>query len=578
MVKQHLFKLSPDKAHTVAVSGSIHGGRSSSAVEAQWLQQLQQQIQLIDPHDLSVPAFFQHRIGEGVAVSRCIPDPSGARNSFLFHQLIFDEEDDLRMLRRLRPISAKSFFALTAEGSLSPDSLNAASGDHALELRSCFHTLQFYFAGKEQILAALIGALTFCARDRRQSVRVLLNESPDQVSQVGHDLMELLLRVLRTDDAARVTYATLQTFSAGSIHYTVTFSPRTSRKQVFPEGDIILDLTGGNLTLPQGVFLPNAEQNARLAIALLAQDVSRMDAISGSTDTAPIFPHALPLKLPSFKEGMSLEQYFSDWQCTMMLRRSGLNEEAFRRFMLGEWHKFISSIISAAECMPTEEFLSSMHSLITQARSYMPQGMEPNEEILADLRTLLLDGVNWDALDLSHPPSIHLMQRVCAHAMELTGDEHNTADYTLSCRVIHHMLHAPIEMDDALSELRQLQHWQPRRFKQLQQCLLRCMEKRLNSDFDIIDEHFVAAAILGMVQFNEGIPDLRRLSTLTTRIESLQSTKAARRFDQIADRMRSHLHMSDSFTFHRGEMRRILLYCCLLGAVIAGITIWYWFF
>ncbi len=574
MVKQHLFKLSSGMARTIAVSRGMGNDMNSSAVQTQWLQQ----VSLIDPHDLSSSAFFQHRIGEGAAISRCIPDPSGARNSFLFHQLIFDDADDLRMLRHLRPISAESFFALTAEGTLAPDVLNAASEAHSLELRRCFHTLHFYFDKKEQVLAAFIGAVIFCARDHRQSVRVLLNESPEQVSQVGHDLMELLLRMLRADDAAQVSYAALQTSGTDSMHYTVTFSPRASRRQIFPEGDIILDLTSGNLTLPHGIFLPNAEQNARLALALLSQDVSRIDAISGSTDTAPIFPHALPLELPPFKEGTKLEQYFSDWQCTLMLRRSGLNEDAFRRFMLGEWQKFIGSIISAAEYMPSMDFLASLHSLITQARSYMPQSMEPDDEILTDLKILLLDGVPWDELDLSHPPSLHLMQRVCAHSLDLTGEEHDTAEYTLSCRVIHHMLHSPIEMDDALSELRQLQRYQPKRFKELQQCLLRCVEKRLNSDFDIIDEHFVAAAILGMVQFNEGIPDLRRLSTLTTRIESLQSIRSARRFDHIAERMRSHLHMSDSFTFHRGELKRILIGCCLLGAVIAGITIWYWFF
>lgn len=570
MVKQHLFKLQAGEGHTIAMSGSIH--------ENKWLPMLEQQLSRIASNDLSVPAFYQYVVGDHVVVSRCMPDPSGTKDSALMHQLIFDDEQDLRTLRHIRPISVESFFALRADGNLLGDALNAASGDHALELRRCFHTLQFYFDKKESVLAAFIGAVTFCARDHRQSVRVLLSDTPEQVSQVGHDLMELLLRVLRPDDAARVSYASLLTEAAEDNRCTVTFSPRTSRRQLFPEGDILLDLTAGNLILPRGVFLPNAEQNARIALAMLAKDLSRVDGISGNTDPFPVYPHVLPMiQLPVLPE-TSLEQYFSDWQHLLLLRFNRMSRDAFRKFALSEWQQLIGAVINAADCLEPSAYLSALHSVILQAQSYMPEGLEPTEDVLTDLKILLLDGVNWDTLDLSHLPTLHLLQKICIHSLELTDEENDTAEYTLSCRVLHHMLHSPIEMDEALLELAHLQRWQPKRFKQLQQCMMRCVERRLNADFDIIDEKLVACAILGTAQFNEGIPDLRRLSDMATQIETRHGLSAARRFEHISDRMRGYLHMPDSFIFHRGELKHILLGCCVLGAAILGITAWYYFF
>ena len=115
-------------------------------------------------------------------------------------------------------------------------------------------------------------------------------------------------------------------------------------------------------------------------------------------------------------------------------------------------------------------------------------------------------------------------------------------------------------------------------FKNLQQCLMRCAETRLGSTVDTIDEKLVACAMLGTVQFNEGIPDLRRLNTMASQIEATHGMSAARRFEHIADRLRGYLKMSDDFTFSRGELIRILTGCCALGTAICGIAAWYYFF
>ncbi len=572
MVKQHLFRVQSGEGHTIAISGSTQAQNPS-------MQRLMHQLSLVGLRDLSVPAFYQHTLGEGIAVSRCIPDPFGEKNSFLFHQLIFDNETDLRALRHLRPLSAQAFFSISADGSLTGDALNAASENHAAELRRCLHTLRFYFDKKEHVLAAFIGSIMFCARNSRHSVRVLLSDSPEQVAQIGHDLMELMLRILRIDDAARVSYTALLSAPDDDQYYTVCFMPRTSRRPLFPRGDIILDLSTGNLTLPHGVFLPAAEQNAKLALALLAQDISRVDAICGNTDSEPVYPHSHPLCLPPFRRGMSLLSYFSDWQYVLMPRRSHMGEDAFRRFMLGEWKKFIDVVINAADCMDQTEFLTELHALILHTRpTCMPEGMSPDAESLTDLKILLLDSVNWDEIDLSHPPTVNLLRRVCVCSMELSGEEHDTADYVLSCRILYHMLHSPIEMGEALSDLAQLKKYHPRRFRQVQSCLIRCVEKRLHADFDIIDEKFVAAAILGTMHFNEGLPDMRTLNDLSIRIAQEQNAAAARRFDHIADRMRSQMHMSDAFTFHQSDLNRIILGCAALSAVIIGISVWFWFF
>ena len=59
---------------------------------------------------------------------------------------------------------------------------------------------------------------------------------------------------------------------------------------------------------------------------------------------------------------------------------------------------------------------------------------------------------------------------------------------------------------------------------------------------------------------------------------SLHGASAARRFEHIADRLRGYLRISDSFSFRRGELKRILLGCGLMSAAILGITMWYYFF
>lgn len=573
MVKQHLFKVQSGDGHTIAISGG------TQEYTAQ-LQKLIKQLSLIPVRDLSVPAFYQHTVGGGIAVSRCIPDPFGEKNSFLFHQLIFDSEADLRALRHIRPLSAQAFFSIATDGSLTDEALNAASEDHAAELRRCFHTLCRCFDKKEQVLAAFIGAIMFCARNPRYSLRVMLNDSPEQIAQVGHDLMELLLRIMRVDDAARISYTALESAADDDRAYTVHFMPRPSRKLPFSHWDLILDLSAGSLTLPHGVFLPSAERNAKIALALLAQDISRVDSLCGNTDTEPVYPHSHPLRLPSFKRGMSLLSHFSDWQYSLMLRRSRMNADTFRRFVLGEWKKFIDAVITAADCMDEIEFLSELHTLILQTRpTYMPEGMHPDEEILTDLKILLLDGVNWNAVDLSHPPIANLLGRVCACSMELSGEDHETSDYVLSCRILYHMLHSPIEMSDALADLATLKEYHPKRFRQVQKCLMRCVEKRLHSEFDIIDEKFVAAAILGTMQFNdENLPDMRTLNDMSMRILNEQSEHAAQRFDRIADRLRTQMHMSDAFTFRQSDLNRIILGCVALLAVIVGISVWFFFF
>ena len=108
--------------------------------------------------------------------------------------------------------------------------------------------------------------------------------------------------------------------------------------------------------------------------------------------------------------------------------------------------------------------------------------------------------------------------------------------------------------------------------------MMRCVETRLNVDAAVIDEKFVACAMLGTAHFNERIPDLRRLSSVSEQIETKHGVPAARRFEHLAEQMRGYLKMADAFTFRRGELMRILTGCGILSAAILGITAWYYFF
>ncbi len=567
MIKQQLFRLDERGSRTVASSP----GMKNSA----WLRLLEQQLELVDVSMMSVPTFYQYPLGRGLVLSRCVPDPSGKEKSYLAHQLVIDEPDDLQALMDVRPLSTRSFFAGGFDTGVSPNTLPMmpiSSLDNEGALDACFETLDVYFGGREELLGNLIGALTLCARDKRQSIRAVIEDRPETVSESGRRLMELLLCALKRVDALRVSFSTLQMTKSMEMNYTICFSPLDDPKPT--AHDIIFNLTEGEMRLPAGLTLPDPERCLEIARMLLLHDVNRVVMFRGGVQEACSTPEALRLTMRPFDKGMSLTEYVESWRAALELRRPLLSERGFRRLVGGEWSKLLGVIIEASEQMENLPFLIQFHEIICRVyREREESLLTPDEETLTDMVVLLLDSIRWKELDLSNTKTWRLIRTITGYAPMLTGEEYTDEASINACRIIHQMMMNPSSAREILIDLSLLEEDSASCFEALQDCLKRYVQSRLDAEFDVADEMLAAAAMLGLVKFSEGVPDLRLVDKLTKRIEEKHGAQDAHRFEEIIEKMRRHLHAAGRF--HRREVKGLLTVSCLILALIAVISIWF---
>ena len=569
MIKQQLFRLDERGSRTVASSP----GMKNSA----WLRLLEQQLELVDVSTMSVPTFYQYPLGRGLVLSRCVPDPTGKKNSYLAHQLVIDEPNDLQSLMDIRPLSTHSFFMGGYDTGISSDTLPMlpiTSLDNEGALDDCFETLDALFGGQEELLGNLIGAMGLCARDKRQSIRVVIEQEQEAVSECGRRLMELLLCGMRRIDALRVSYSTLQLGKSMEMNYTVCFSPNEDAKPT--AHDIIFNLTKGTMQLPANLNLPDPERSREVARMMLLHDIQGVVMFRGEAQEACATPEALRLTMRPFEKGMSLIEYVDGWRAALELRRPLLSERGFRRLVGSEWSKLMGVLIEASEQMENLPFLIQFHEILCRVyREREDSLLAPDDQIMNDMVVLLLDSIRWKELDLGHPRTWRLIRTITGYAQMLTGEEYADEASINACRIMYQMMTAPSSAREIMIDLSLLEEDSSACFEAFQDCLKRYVQSRLDAEFDVADETLAAAAMLGLVKFSEGVPDLRLVDKLTKRIEEKHGAQDARRFEEIIEKMRRHLHAG---RFHRREVRGLLTVSCLLLALIAGISIWFFCF
>lgn len=560
MIRQHLYRVNADGGRTIAVSDGFSGGA--------WLNLLEEQLSLIDFAALSVPVYYQYPLGRALVMSRCSMDPYTPEKSVIAHQLVIENPEDLDELLSLRPMKGDLLPAGIFGYTDTPDTLpspSAADLCDPAQIKLCKQTLTSLFRGDEPLLARFLAAVSLCARDKRHSVRVLIGDSPENVTEAARRIMEMTQRALPREDVLRLSFCSFSAASA-AMQYTVCFMQKTNKNASADPCEILLDLTENTLTLPEGLTLPAAGQLIPQARSMMAEDASPARAARIKSATAEI-------SLPPFAEGMSIRQYFADWRAAMEAKKSEFTEEAFRPFASEQWPALITAIIAASDLMDNSKFIAELNSIISQIRrDKLETVLSMSNNTLTDLLIILLDSISWRQIDLSRPQTARLMRTVCAYAQVLTEDQ-CPSECLYACRIIYSVLASPAAIHESLIDLSRLESASPTQFEALQDCLRQYVEKRLSSDMDVIDESLAAAAMLGFARFSEGIPDLRLADMLAERIENQLGHKAARRFEQCLDKLRSHLHSTPGSIMRRRDMKLFLFISLLLLILIAAITV-----
>jgi len=574
MIKQHIYRRGLNGYHTAAVSSCMKDNA--------WLPLLEQQMPIHHSAVLPAPVYYQYPLGRGIVLSRCLPDPNGQEGSYLAHQLVADEPGDIDLLMHSRPLSSSLFRNEYKEGTAPPDPLptlhvNALSDPE--ELVSCFQVVDALFAGDEWLLSRFLSALALTARDKRQSVQAIISDTPGRVSDAGRRVMELMLRCLPVEDAMRISYCTLQPAGEISLLYSVCFSqpPEKSAALFHAQLNITFDFTARRMTLPKNVSLPEDEIYIELARALLAHDLNWADRIRGSgAQTAPEQNAASArIDIPPFESGMSIRQYFDNWQDELALRRESLTEEAFRAMAEAAWPRVLNGMVGASELMDAPQFLREMSGILSAIlKDKLEDQLALTEETLTDMIIILLDSIRWRQIDLCSAKINRLIRSVTSYAMVLTA-ETDEPDCLTAGRIVHRLLTAPGEMHDQLNDLAQLGERSPAQFEAVQDCLRRYVQGRLTADIDVIDETLVASAMLAYARFTDGVPDLRLVDKLGERLEAQSDPAAARRFHLILARLRQRLHSDRTGTQRRRDMKLFLLISCILAGLITGITVWF---
>ena len=484
-------------------------------------------------------------------IGRSVRTGDGA---YLIRRLVIDENADLDALRLARPLSAALLSAqpdtdgATALPTLSPAALFDASlpGEGFRLIDSLFD---------EGLLARFIKALLAAASDKRLSVHAVINQPPETVSAQARLMMETFMRCLPLRDGLRLSWHTLIEDGVPAAPYSVFFSPPCA-----DHGCIRFDLSRGTVIWPDEP--PADDKSLALARALLAHDLNWADRADESGAGALRSSPALHMDTPPFERGMSLAQYVQDWADALDVRRAILNEDAFKTLARGEWPHLINSVINAADLLPRRDFT-----------------------LLCDLAAILVDSIDWDEADLNDPQSVRLLRSATEYAALLDA-ERCPEGRLAACRAIHALLTAPAaRLSDMIDGLLELNENNPALLSQLQACARRavtdrCHQAQSGSDeFALIDESFVALAIMGYVRFSRGVPDLRALDKLRALIERSGGAREVRRFNVRLDRMRKRMSTFRSADLARKrELRVMLLISLLLSLVIAGVVVAYFLF
>jgi len=562
VVRQHVYRVSVVGGHTVAAGGRLLGSA--------WLPLLEEQLRLIDFDGLTFPVYYQYPMGAATVLTRYEPNPVVGGGTA--RQLIFDDAADIQKLLGMRPLCVEAFrAAIETDGMIEDieiDRLDAETG-----AAECFYALDRYFAGEEELLVRMLGALSLCARDKRLTLRVLLDGTAAEISENGRRLMELMLRGLSPEDAQRLSFCTCLRPDGAGMRFSVGFCADDAQSYGDGAEEILLNLAKRSMFLPMGVSLAESARDREAAQALLEHDLMRLDRVKSGVKASR--PTAEKVRPESFERGMSLKTYFESWRRGLSASRELLNEEGFRARAAGEWKRLLNAVVAASELMENVNFLTELNGILSVIRKErLEETLALDGETTTDLIVLLLDSIQWRQIELAKPQTGRLMRAVTAYAQVLDDTQCDPACLT-ACRVIHRLLTAPAFVQESLTDMAFLGETAPGRFDAVQDCLKQYVHNRMVSDIDVIDEAFAAATALGFVRFSDGVPDLRLADKLAEHLDAKIGGKAAKRFQHMMDKLRSNLHSRRSGWFRWKDMKLLIFISCLLLMLIAAISLWF---
>ncbi len=564
MIKQQLCRRTATGFETLAASGALR--------ESAWMPLLDQ----LSPYEdaQSENAYFQYPLGTGLVIGRSVRTGDGA---YIIRRLVIDENADLDALRLARPLSAALLSAaLPEDGATALPTLSPAALFDASLPGEGFRLIDSLF--DEGLLARFVKALLAAASDKRLNVHAVINQPPEIVSAQARLMMEIFMRCLPLRDGLRLSWHTLIEDGVPAAPCCVFFSPPCP-----DHGCIRFDLSRGTVIWPDEP--PADEKSLTLARAILAHDLNWADRADETGLSALRSSPALHMDTPPFERGMSLSQYMQDWADALDIRRGILNEDAFVTLAQSEWPRLINSVINAADLMPHGDFMVQLSDCLTVLSHGRGAELGMSGEHLCDLAAILIDSIDWDEADLNDPQTVRLLRSATEYAALLDA-ERCPEDQLAACRAVHALLTAPAaRLSDMIDALLALHEDSPALFAQLQACARRAVTGRCRSaqngsdEFALIDESFVALAIMGYVRFSRGIPDLRTLDKLRSGIERSGGAREVRRFNARLDRMRKRMSTFRSVELARKrELRVMLLISLLLLLVIAGVVAVYFLF
>ena len=578
MIKQHIYRRDKAGYRTVAASAAL--------TDSAWLSLLEQQTVLRCQSNSPAPVYYQYPLGYGLVLSRCAVDPNGRHGSYLVHQLVIDEPADIEALCALRPFSASNFRdAYVGRDSeveklptLKPESL-ADPG----QLSAGFRLIDGWFG--EARLARLIAALQRAASDKRCAVHIVIDQDSAAVSEQGRLLMDMLMRALPVETVQRVSYCTLMAPGETAMPYSAFISRPEGDSSGAAENCARFDMSQGRNQWPENAPEPD-ERCLETARALLAHDVQWMDRVRlGGAQARLTGAAALKLEIPPFERGMSLKQYVEDWLEALEAGRGALNGEAFRDFARAEWPRLTERVIRAGDVMSGDDFARQLHeSIVALCKGKRGEQLGMSRADLCDLIVILLDSIRWDDVDLDDPGTVRMLKSATGYAAYL-GDTPCDQGCLLACRVMHGLLDAPAShLADEMEDMVRLSEEYPARFRQVQACARRYVASRCRAyrdgfaEFGLVDDLFTAAAILGYVRFEGGIPDFRQLDKVQEKVGAIAGEKASRRFEEQLDRTRHHTHTPRANQARWRELRMMLIGSLALALVIIGVIVSYFVF
>ena len=556
--------------------------------DSAWLALLERQTMLRCQSGTSAPVYCQYPLGMGLVLSRFLTDPNGTRGSFLAHQLVLDEDEDLNAFSLMRPVKPDIFLSAYAgsEGSVDPlPTLKIESAADPDQLSAGFRLLDGWFdrAG----LAGLIAALSDAARDKSHSVHIVIDCDPAQVSETGRLLMDMLMRALPDRTVRNISYCTLLAPGETGLQYTVYISPRESAAQ---RRDAAAGLYTAGIGHGGVVWSPDApvpdEMCVSLAEALLAHDLNWVDRLRhGGSGKRTVPASAHRPDVPPFEPGMDFTRYCEDFIDALKDRREALNDTAFETVARTLWPRFTQQIIHAADLIPAGDYTGLLQkAIVCFCRGRLGEDLGMSRQDLNDMIVILLDSVVWDEIELSDPETAHAVRAAAGYADYLEEGAFDESRLT-ALKIVSAMLDSSsASLIQVWDKLVSLTEENKALTGQVQACARRLVTERCRAakvarnGLPLADDRFVNAAVVGYVRFSEGIPDFRAIDRVRTTVSQIGGAKILKRFEARFDRIRHGLHASRANMARHREMRFMLGVSLGLAVIIAGVIAAYFLF